>query len=110
MLFEYSIGKIVFAMKTQQSKNLYKIMQRFADITVSFILNGQLNRAAKCLQIADKLFRSGNIIIKNAIANVFVYSLARVLDKQDKRSHKVLAILPFSLKREYDLQVNSCCI
>lgn len=95
-------------MKTQKSKNLYKVMQRFADMTVNFILNGQLNRAAKCLQIADKLFRSGNIIIKNAIANVFVYSLSRVLDKQDERSHEVFAILPFSLKREYDLQVNSC--
>ncbi len=108
MPFEYSISKIVFAMKTQKSKNLYKVMQRFADITVNFILKGELNRAAKCLQIADKLFRSGNIIIKNAIANVFVYSLSRVLDKQDERCSEVLAILPFSLKREYDLQVNSC--
>lgn len=94
-------------MKTQQSKNLYKVMQRFADITILFILQGNLRRAERCLQLADKLFITGNLIIKNAVSNVFVYSLSRVLDRRDEISKKAFEILPFSLKREYELQVNS---
>ena len=94
-------------MKPHPSKNLYKVVQRFADVTIHFILLGQLNRAAKCLKIADRLFQSGNNLLKNAIANVFVYSLSRVLDKHDEISHQVFDILPFSLRKEYELQVNA---
>lgn len=82
-------------------------MQRFADITIVFLLEGNQKRAARCLRIADKLFTSGNIIIKNAVANVFVYSLSRVLDRRDEVSKMAFEILPLSLRREYDFQVNS---
>lgn len=94
-------------MKTQNSKNLYKAMQRFADITIGFMVQGKFNRASKCLLTADRLFNSGNNLIKNAISNVFVYSLSRVLDKHDELSTKILEMMPFSLKNEYDLQVNT---
>lgn len=94
-------------MKTQNSKNLYKAMQRFADITIGFMVQGKFNRASKCLLTADRLFHSGNNLIKNAVSNVFVYSLSRVLDKHDELSTKILEMMPFSLKNEYDLQVNT---
>ncbi len=95
-------------MKTKKSKDLYQVMERFANITINFMVEGKFNRASKCLLIADKLFHSGNNLIKNAIANVFVYSLALVLDRHDDISKKAFEILPFSLRQEYDLQVNSC--
>lgn len=94
-------------MRTAQSRNLYKVMQRFANITKGFIVQGQVKRAEKCLRIADLLFKTGNIIIKNAVANVFVYSLSSMLDRRDACGKVLLDILPFSLRKEYENQVNS---
>ncbi len=94
-------------MKTEQSKNLYKLMHRFADITKTFILQGNIKRAEKCLRIANTLFTSGNFIIKNAVANVYIYSLSQVFDSRTELSNKAMEILPFSLRKEYEEQVNS---
>lgn len=99
-----NVGKENKKMKTQQSKNLYKVMQRFADLTSKFILEGNINRAARCFKIADKLMTTGNIIIKNAVSNVYVYSLSLILDKRDEHYDEVMNVLPFSLKKEYENQ------
>ena len=79
-------------------------MQRFADVTNKLILEGNLQRAEKCFRIADTLLRTGNLIIKNAVANVFVYSLSLVLDRRDEHYEKIMRILPLSLKEEYKQQ------
>jgi hypothetical protein len=94
-------------MKTEQSKNLYKLMQRFADITKSLVLQGNIKRAEKCLRVANALFINGNFIIKNAVANVYIYSLSQLLDSKTEQANKLMAILPFSLRKEYEHQVNS---
>lgn len=82
-------------------------MQQFADITKLFILSGNLNRAGKCLKQADQLLATGNTLIKNAVATVYVHSLSRVLDSRTEQVLKVMAILPLSIRKEYDLQVSS---
>lgn len=94
-------------MKTEQSKNLYKLMQRFADLTKTFIIQGNIKKAEKCLHIANALLTSGNIIIVNAVANVYVYSLSSLLDRRDENCQQIMALLPFSLRKEYENQVNS---
>lgn len=94
-------------MKTEQSKNLYTLMQRFADLTKKLIIQGNINKVERCLRIANSLLTSGNIIIVNAVANVYVYSLSTVLDRRDENCMKVMAVLPFALRKEYEHQVNS---
>lgn len=82
-------------------------MQRFAEVTKKSILQGNIKRAEKCLRIANVLFVNGNFIIKNAVANVYVYSLSQLLDTRSEPANKAMAILPFALRKEYELQVNS---
>jgi hypothetical protein len=94
-------------MKTEQSKNLYKVMQRFADLTKTLILLGNIKRAERCLRIANALLTSGNIIIVNAVANVYVYSLSSLLDHRDENCLKIMDLLPLALRKEYEHQVTS---
>ena len=43
-------------MKREEKKNIYQQAQRFADVTKSFILSGNIHRAKRCIQVAEKLF------------------------------------------------------
>ncbi len=82
-------------------------MQRFADLTKTLIAQGNMKRAEKCLRIANTLFTTGNFITKNAVANVYIYSLSSLLDNRDEKCEQVMAVLPFALRQEYEHQVNS---
>lgn len=94
-------------MKPKSTKNLCKRMQRFADLTKTFIIQGHINRAEKCLRIANTLLTTGNFMIRTAVANVYVYSLSSLLDERSERTREVLRILPLALRKAYEHQVNS---
>ncbi len=82
-------------------------MQRFADLTKKCILEGNIKRAEGCFKTADKLLVTGNMIIKNAVENVYVYSLSHLLDRRDEHYEEVMDVLPLSLKRVYEHQVTA---
>lgn len=82
-------------------------MQQFADITKTFIITGNYKRAEKCLRIAEQLFNTGNGLIKNTIASVYIHSLSRVLENKTEQAKRALALLPISLRKEYEVQVCS---
>jgi hypothetical protein len=85
--------------------SIYNNMQRFADLTKLLISTGNISRAKKCIDYAEKLFTSGNNEIKNAISNVYVFSITSFMELHNC---SVKNLLPGSLKSEYSKQVNAC--
>lgn len=83
-------------------------MQQLADITKKCILTRNFQRAERCLAIADRLMRTGNTKIKDAVANVFVYSVTLRLEtlRREERE-RVFRLFPASLKAEYVHQINT---
>lgn len=64
-------------MKNQPKQNIYSQMQRFANVTKTLIMQGNLKRAKKGLQIAQNLF---NKETRNAIVNVYIFSISTFRD------------------------------
>lgn len=87
-----------------QNVSIYTKMQRLTNVTKNLIISGKLQRAKKCLKIAEFLFKYGNTEIKNAISNVFVFSITSFLEIKHLEVGK---ILPQNLLKEYQQQINS---
>ena len=89
-------------MKNNPNQNIYTQMQRFADLTKELIITGNISRAKKCFAVAEKLFETGSNETKNAIANVFLFSVSCFMEL-----HKcnIRDLFPQSLKAEYQKQV-----
>jgi hypothetical protein len=95
---------MIHAMKNKSHQNIYSQMQRFADITKFLIASGNIGRAKRCLNTAEEIFSKGNSEIKNAITNVYVYSVSTFIEL-----HKcnIRNLFPDLLKSEYQKQVRS---
>jgi hypothetical protein len=79
-------------------------MQRFADVTKELITLGRIERVDHCLQIAEMLFNKGTGEVKNAISNVFVFSVSTFLEIHNLSTKN---LFPKSLNKEYYKQVNT---
>jgi hypothetical protein len=93
-----------FIMKNEKTRSIYKNAQRFADVTKSFIMQGNINRAKRCMLIAENLITTGNKEIQNAIANVYVFSLSSFMEMH---RCNIKDLFPKQLQTEYYKQVNS---
>ena len=83
---------------------IYNQAARFAGITKAFIISGNIQRAKKCLDVAEKLFVSGSSETKTAISNVYLYSVTAFMEM-----HKcsIQNLFPTSLEAEYRSQINA---
>ena len=87
-----------------QVTTVYKQAERFADITKKAIISGNINRAKKCLALAERLFETGSNETKNAISNVYVFSVSSFMELH----HCTISnLFPKSLKAEYIKQINA---
>lgn len=91
-------------MKREEKKNIYQQAQRFADVTKSFILSGNIHRAKRCIQVAEKLFTKGNKEVQNVIFNVFIYSVTSFMETHHCN---IKSLFSKNLQREYYKQVNT---
>lgn len=91
-------------MKNKKNKSIYKQAQRLADVTKSFIVQGNIKRAKRCMLVAENLFTNGNKEIQNAISNVFVFSVSSFLEIHHC---SIRDFFPKSLQNEYYKQVNT---
>jgi len=90
-------------MKTQPV-TLYKKMERFAAITKTMIVQGNILRAKKCLNVAETLLVNGNNEMKNAVTNVYLYSVSCFIELHNC---SIRNLFPGLLKSEYLKQVNA---
>lgn len=87
-----------------QVTTVYKQAERFAEITKSAIVSGNIARAKKCLALAERLFVSGSYETKNAISNVYIFSVSTFMEL---RHCSISNLFPQSLKAEYLKQINT---
>lgn len=89
-------------MKKESTKNIYKQMQRFADVTKQMFLQKNTQRVNRCLQVAESLFINGNAETKNAVSNVYLFSISSFMEAYNC---EVKILLPKLLLKEYYSQV-----
>ena len=87
-----------------QINTVYKQAERFAEITKAAIVSGNIVRAKKCLALAERLFATGSYETKNAITNVYVFSVSTFMEL---RHCSISNLFPQSLKAEYIKQINT---
>ena len=86
--------------------NPYSVMRTLLDFTSRKAKEQNLPLVKKSFEIADKLYTRGNNIIRNAVENVYVYSLEKVLHTSGIDSARILAIIPMTL---YTLYIKQAC-
>ncbi len=84
--------------------SLIKKMERLAEITISSLQLGKTNRAKRCLELAEDLLLKGNAEMKNAITNVYLYSVSHYMEIN---RIAIATLLPMSLHKEYVKQINT---
>ena len=87
-----------------QITTIYKQAERLAEITKIFIISGNISRAKKCLAIADQLLANGSNETKNAISNVYVFSVSAFMEL---RHCSISNLFTQNLKLEYHKQINT---
>lgn len=87
-----------------QVNSVYKQAERLAEITKTAIVSGNITRAKKCLALAEHWFTTGSYETKNAIANVYVFSVSTFMEL---RHCTISNLFPKSLKAEYLNQINT---
>jgi hypothetical protein len=93
-----------FILMKNQVTSIYKQAERFAEITKKSIISGNIVRAKKCLALAERLFISGSIETKNAISNVYIFSVSSFMEM---RHCNISHLFPQTLKAEYVKQINT---
>ena len=87
--------------------NVYKTMECFAGFTKQLIYMGNLKEVKHCFDIAEKMLDEGNNLVKNAIENVFVYSIGTVVALSGLKTKRLKRIFNGSLRKEYNRQVST---
>lgn len=90
-----------------QVQTVYKQAERFAEITKTAIISGNILRAKKCLALAERLFATGSTETKTAISNVYVYSVSTFMEL---RHCSISNLFPQSLRTEYLKQINATSV
>lgn len=90
-----------------QVTTIYRQAERFAEITKTAIITGNINRARKCLALAERLLVNGNNETRIAITNVYVFSVSSFMEL---RHCSISNLFPNSLKAEYIRQINSTSV
>ena len=91
-------------MKNIPDQTIYSRVQHFANLTKALIMNGDIRNAKRCVLAAERMFNKGNDRIKNAISNVYVYSLSTFMEMHHCN---IKDLFPKTLQKEYYKQVNT---
>ena len=91
-------------MINNKKPSIYKQAQRLADITKELIANGKIKRAQYILQKVETMFKNGTSEIKNAISNVYLFSVSNFMETHHCN---IKGLLPINLQQAYYKQVNT---
>ncbi|MES2689034.1 MAG: hypothetical protein V4658_01445 [Bacteroidota bacterium] len=91
-------------MSNKNNSGIYRQMHRFAEVTKTCIINGNIQRAKRCLETAETIFNKGNAEVRNAISNVYVFSVSSFMEIHHCN---IRNLFPRALQNEYNRQVNT---
>lgn len=89
--------------RTAAISNVYNSVQCFAQFTKQLVKQGNLKEVKHCFLVAEKILKTGNACVKNAVQNCYLFSLSTALDLDAS----VRALLTGPLKKEYLRQVRA---
>ncbi|SDQ71900.1 hypothetical protein SAMN05421664_2311 [Chryseobacterium soldanellicola] len=69
------IPNIQNELKENRTQNSYSVIQTFTDQIKNMIRQNEKNILFKSLKKMDEIYKNGDIMLKNAIENIFIYSL-----------------------------------
>ena len=93
----------IILMKNQVT-TIYKQAERFAEITKTAIITGNISRAKKCLALAERLLTTGSNETKIAISNVYLFSVSSFMEM---RHCNISNLFPKSVKAQYLTQLTA---
>lgn len=93
--------------KLQSKNNIYKTMQCFVDFTKELAYTGNLAEVKHCFTLAERMLKDGNKTVRNAIENVYVFSVSSILHGSTSMSNEVNALFNGSLRKEYIHQIEA---
>ncbi len=86
--------------------NVNDAIKILTDYTKKMVLSHKFYQVSKCMQLADKIYKKGNGIVKNAVENIFIYSFSIMRISCNKVEWRMLqANIPPSLYTVYIHQV-----
>lgn len=88
--------------------NINNLIDRFAGYTIDLIKKGNLPAIKNCFSAADQMLAEGSSEVKQAIENVYVFSISIFFDMAHAVSKQVKELLPEHLMKEYHKQVGCC--
>ena len=84
--------------------SIYQRMERFAWLTMQALQEGNAMGVKRCLGVAERLLVGGSLEVRNAVANGYLYTVSTFMEA---RRMALNGVLPPSLLREYERQINA---
>lgn len=86
--------------------NIFKTIQCLANYTRQKVTQHDFTLVKKCFAIAEDVYMAGDRQVKNAIENIFVFSLSSILNLGSNEEKRALqALIPLHLHSAYVKQV-----
>ena len=106
MYLEDALPEFSVDMAVNKKDNPYDLINTLMAFTCKNIGGHNFKVVKRCFQLADKLYSKGNMAVKNAVQNVFVYSFTKMFECYPSEKKELLAILPMTL---YSLYIRQVC-
>lgn len=83
------------------TRQFYKSIQAFADASMKLCDEQKFKKLQEFLGVAYRLFREGNETVKNAVVNIYLFTLSRSLDEHPAVKKSIEPLMPCELRSEY---------
>ena len=83
------------------TRQFYQSMRSFAQASLRLCDEGKFQKLEQFFQVALKLFKDGNMTVKNGVVNVYLYTLSEALDRQRDTRRFIEPFMPKELRTEY---------
>jgi hypothetical protein len=65
--------------KSGKEVTIYQSMQVLTDYTKRMAIEHDFKMVQRCMAIVGKIYESGNLLVKNAVENVFIFSFSSIM-------------------------------
>lgn len=86
--------------------DIFRFVKRLAEHTSQLARMNNMGEVKHCFNIAEKMLKEGNGVVRIAIQNVYVFSLSVLLDISPVRA-KIKGMMNEGLRREYYRQISA---
>ncbi len=105
MYLEEALPEMPHDLLVSKENSPYNLLEALSTFTCRNIQDHDYKAIKRSFKIADMLYSKGNDIVKNAVANVFVFSFTRIFQTYPGEKKRLLSLLPMTLYTIYISQV-----